>query len=395
MRLSGKKVLITGATGFVGGRLAERLSLSKKNIKVRGLVHNLSHASRLARLPVEMVHGDVTSLDSMRNAVNGCDIVIHCAIGTRYVAVKGTENTIKAALEHDVERFIHISSVAVYSYSPKEGVNEESDYRYSGDAYCDSKIDSEKIAFQYHTNENLPLVVLQPTAIFGPYAMSYTIRPINMLKNRNYYVLIDGGNSPSNAVYIDNVIDAIELAIKEDNAIGHSFIISDDKLVTWKQFFTAYAKMFHNPPTLLNLSSKEVEIERSKQRKEILKEILFNPEKLLELLPIIARESKSLRFIAYSLINNPSLENKLTMLDSHLPDALREKIETHYRSIFKDRSISSFDRVPSDSGIEIFTSKVQFPIKKAREKLGYRPGVSFEEGMKLTEKWLKYQRLIS
>ncbi|MEA2089323.1 MAG: NAD-dependent epimerase/dehydratase family protein [Thermoproteota archaeon] len=387
MKLSGKKVLITGATGFVGGRLSERLSLSKKNIKVRGLVHNPSHASRLARLPVEMVYGDVTSLDSMRSAVNGCDVVVHCAIGTRYVTVKGTENTIKAALEHDIERFIHISSVAVYSYSPEEGVNEESDYCYSGDAYCDSKIDSEKIAFYYYNNKNLPLVVLRPTAIFGPYARSYTIRPINMLKNKNY-VLIDGGNSPSNVVYIDNVIDAIELAIKEDNAIGHSFIISDDKLVTWKQFFTAYARMFHNPPILLNLSSKEIEIERSKQRREILKEIPFNPRKLPWLFLIMARETGSLKFIYSLLANKPSLKNKLIGLGSHLADMGK-------KSTLSPQALSRFDRIPSDNGIKIFTSKIQFPIKKAREKLGYRPKVSFEEGMKLTEKWLKHQRLIS
>ena len=97
-----------------------------------------------------------------------------------------------------------------------------------------------------------------------------------MLKNNNY-VLIDGGTCPSNLVYIDNVIDAILLALTKDAAIGHPFIISDDQLITWKEVFATYAQMFPNPPVLLNLPSEKITTARAQQRSKILKAMISNP----------------------------------------------------------------------------------------------------------------------
>lgn len=390
MELSGKTVAITGATGFVGGRLAERLSLSEGQIKVRGLVHDPFNAARLARLPVETAFGDVTSLDSMRKFVQGCEIVVHCAIGTPYVTVKGTENVIRAALEHNVKKFVHISSTAIYGYSPSssEVRNEKPDYRAIGDAYCDSKIRSEKMAFYFHRAKKLPLVVIRPANIFGPYSKPWTIRPIDMLKS-GCYVLIDGGNSPSNMVYIDNVIDAIQLAITHDNAIGHALTITNNEPTTWKEFFAAYANMFAPPLPLLNLQLKEVKIERANQLRECLKEILLNPNKLPPLFPIISHDSELIKSLS-SLIIKSIPRSQAVKLISRLPEA----IKTRYTRISKEKSIPGFSRVPDDNFVKLFTSQVQFPIRNAIEIIGYRPRVSFERGMGLTKKWLDYQRLL-
>lgn len=390
MELSGKTVAITGATGFVGGRLAERLSLSKEQIKVRGLAHNPFNAARLARLPVEMAFGDVTSLDSMRKFVQGCEIIVHCAVGTQYITVKGTENVIRAALEHNVKKFIHISSTAIYGYSPSpsEVGNEKPVYRAIGDAYCDSKICSEKMAFHFHRAKKLPLVVIRPANIFGPYSKPWTIRPIDMLKS-GCYVLINGGNSPSNMVYIDNVIDAIQLAIAHDNAIGHALTITNNEPTTWKEFFAAYANMFATPLSLLDLQLKEVEIERANQLRESLREILLDPSKLPTLFPIISHDSKLIKSLS-SLANRYAPRSQLIKLVSRLPEA----IKTRYTRISEEKSIRRTNRVPEDNLVKLFTSQVQFPITNAIETIGYRPRVSFERGMGLTKKWLDYHRLL-
>jgi len=400
VQISGKTVLITGATGFVGGRLAERLSLWDKDIQVKALVHNFSHASRLARLPVEMVYGDVTNLHSIRRAMRDCDIVVHCAIGTsgplkakKLVTVHGTENTVKAALEHNIKRFIHLSSVAVYSYSPEEGTDESSDYRYSGDMYCDSKIEAEKVVLRYYREAGLPVVILRPTNIFGPYSRPWTITPINLIK-QGKFVLIDGGNTPSNAVYIDNVIDAILLAIKYDDAIGEAFIISDDERITWKEFFQAYANMFPNPPVLESIDLEELKKLKIERCKVAIRESFVNAVKLPLRLLVSSTMREGIKSIPLAL----SAANRLRELGSQLPEGVKKHIREIYRSSdlgwVRQNALSKFDKIPSDNLIKLLTSPVQFPIEKAKRRLGYQPRISFRKGMELTEKWVRYSRLV-
>lgn len=389
MKIEGKKVLITGATGFVGGRLAERLLLSNRKIKVRGLVHNSFNAARLARLPAEIVLGDVTSLSQVREIMRGCDIVVHCALGTYYDTVKGTENVLKAASEHGIKKFIHISSVAVYGYSPDPGALETDKlaYHHTSDSYCDSKIDSEKIAFHYYDTKKLPVVVLRPTNIFGPYSKPWTIRPVDMLK-RKCYVLVNGGNSPSNVVYIDNVIDAIELAITEESAVGKAFLISDDKLVTWREFFSAYADMFCPSPPLLNLPLKEIANERVRQRGAIYRQAFFNPTKIPSYVPALALESKFLDSLL-SIVSQGSIKKQIARTISHFPEAVKTKA-------LKTQSGNSpdFNRIPENNLVKIFTTGVQFSIKDAKKILAYTPRVSLEQGMRITEGWLKFQKIL-
>src|SRR3954452_17777287 len=104
-RGSTRRVLLTGATGFIGGRTAEVLRL-RDGWDVRALVHNPARASRLARLPVEMVVGDLGPGGDAARLVEGCDAVVHCAIGTAWgdrraifdVTVGGTRRLAEAAL---------------------------------------------------------------------------------------------------------------------------------------------------------------------------------------------------------------------------------------------------------------------------------------------------------
>ncbi|MGI9287253.1 MAG: NAD-dependent epimerase/dehydratase family protein, partial [Pseudomonadales bacterium] len=76
MTFARKTILVTGATGFIGGRLVERLVL-EEGANVRALVRNFSSASRIARFPVAMIRGDLTEADKVREAMQGCDVVFH------------------------------------------------------------------------------------------------------------------------------------------------------------------------------------------------------------------------------------------------------------------------------------------------------------------------------
>jgi len=80
MTLRGKQVLVTGGTGFIGGRLVEKLVL-ECDAKVRVLVRNFAHSASIARFPLEIIQGDVTDTEAVRRAADGCDVIFHCAYG--------------------------------------------------------------------------------------------------------------------------------------------------------------------------------------------------------------------------------------------------------------------------------------------------------------------------
>src|ERR1035437_10260366 len=103
MNLRGQKVFVTGATGFIGGRLVEKLVLDE-GAEVVALVRKFKNASRLARFPIKMVAGDVLDADALNRAMDGCSYAVHCAMdgsGTnaenRRVTVEGTRNICQVA----------------------------------------------------------------------------------------------------------------------------------------------------------------------------------------------------------------------------------------------------------------------------------------------------------
>lgn len=388
MKIEGKTVLITGSTGFLGSRLINRL-IQIKNTRVRGLVIPAqSVAKQFVGLPVKKVYGDITSIEDMRRATKGCDIVVHCAVGTPHVTVTGTSNVLKAAAEYKVKKFVHISSTAVFGYSPQ--VQEVRDGRlpdsYSQENYLThysySKIASEKIAYSYYNSNKVPVVILRPSHIYGPYSQHWTTGPIEMLR-QGCYVLVNGGHSPSNAVFVDDVVDAIELAIKEDQAIGHALTISSNQPYSWKEFFSSYAEMISTQPTLLNINLEDLKIERARRHCQLLKKLISNPRQIHHLLPLLAAHSSLVsRFI--SIIANANVNNNVTVLESALPKNLNLSAIEGIKDLTLMRS-----KIPEIWLEKTFTLPLQFPINGAADVLGFKPRVSFEEGMKKTEKWAR------
>lgn len=173
-------VLVTGATGFLGSAVAR--TLLQDGHKVRCLVRKGSDLSNLVGLPLDYAQGDVTDLDAVRLAVQGCDKVIHLAAiyshwmrdyGPMYrVNVNGTHKVLTACREAGVSKVVHVSSVAAlgaHSGPGRPPANETVEFNLAraGAPYFLTKHLSEQVALDFAA-KGLPLTIVNPTVILGP-----------------------------------------------------------------------------------------------------------------------------------------------------------------------------------------------------------------------------------
>jgi predicted dehydrogenase/nucleoside-diphosphate-sugar epimerase len=246
---SPRRVLVTGATGFIGCRVAEILQL-REGWDVRGLVRNPGSASRLARMPVEMVIGNLHSQKDLVRAVEGCDAVVHGAIGTAYgqrreifdVTVGGTRRLAEAARAAGVKRFVHISTVALHGREVSGILDESTPIKPPpGDDYSESKAKAEQVITQA-VKAGLPAVTLRLANVYGPHGSTLISRPLPLLM-KGALTVLGGDRKPCNMVYVDNVAQAIICALEApaEAAIGQTFTISDGEELTWLDFYGYFA----------------------------------------------------------------------------------------------------------------------------------------------------------
>jgi predicted dehydrogenase/nucleoside-diphosphate-sugar epimerase len=237
------RVLVTGAGGFVGCRTVECLHMGQA-WDVRALVRRPGSAARLARLPVEIVLGDVSSADDMARAMQGCDAVVHCAVGTGWppeaafaVTVDGTRTVADQARAARVRRFVHISSMAVHGDHVPGRLDETAPLDPgTGADYGRAKYLAEQ-AVDAAAAQGLAAITLRPARIYGPYSRTFTVRPLQALGDGGI-VLSGDAESPANMVFVDNVVEAIVCALGADEAaLSQAFLISEPDQVSWRAFY--------------------------------------------------------------------------------------------------------------------------------------------------------------
>lgn len=390
-----KKVLITGATGFIGGRLAE--ATCELGIPTVALVRQWSRAARLSRLPVEMAYADILDLESLRLAAKGCDTLFHCAVDFRRTgkahrrsSVGGTRNVLQAALEAGVARVVFLSTTAVFGRTPPPGMlTEETPSPHSGAIYGDAKIDAERIALDYYRRHGLPVVILRPTIVYGPFSRTWVEELAAAIRDGRM-VLVNSGGGICNALYVDNLIEAMLLGARHPKAPGDVFHISDASPVTWKEFIEAIARALGDEylplPEMIVQQVEAARAHLSHNHRSSLRQavrLLGDPRirEALRSIPVVARLETSARAAARTL----------------LPEAgqrfMRETIGNWRRSAPANAAVPASPPPLRPSLITLFASKTVFSIEKAQRILGYEPKVDFPTGMRLTAAWMKWARL--
>jgi len=385
LSLAGRTALVTGATGFIGGRLVERLIL-QHGVKVRALVRNLAGAGRLARFPLTVLRGDVTNPADLEAAIQGCDLVFHCAYGTSgsqkhraWVNTEGTRRLLAAARPARVSRIVYLSTLMVYGKTADGDLDETAPRRRFGNPYSDSKLAAERIAL----SSGLPVAVLQPTAVYGPYGGVWTENVLRTLKTGRQ-ILVDGGEGLGNAVYVDDLVSAMLLAAVEERAVGEAFLISGEEPVTWRELFGRFERMLGGERRTVEMTEAEaLAYWRLSQRQR--------PRAVGEALRIFKGE----RGVRERIERTREVLWLREMASSVLPEAWQQKIKSRLGAgppAARHRELPIHPLSPELIGF--FRARTRVRIDKAKRLLGYAPAFDFAAGMDLTEQWARWANLL-
>jgi nucleoside-diphosphate-sugar epimerase len=225
------KVLVTGASGFLGGHVAE--ALSARGDHVRALVRKTSNRKLLEKLAhVELFEGSVEQVDRVVDAVEGVDAIVHCAgiVKARStdeffaVNVGGTSNLVEAARQRGkaLKRFVHVSSLEACGPSA-DGEPVDPDQENPVTRYGRSKLAAEKVVLS--AREEIPVVILRPAAIYGP----RDVEILDAFKSiqRGLFPVIAGGRSKTIWIYATDCASACVRAIDADVPSGRTYFVDD------------------------------------------------------------------------------------------------------------------------------------------------------------------------
>ena len=234
--LANRTIFVTGANGFIGRAICERL---------RNLGAEVSGVDLTAAAERNIVAGDTTRPAEWSSALAGVDTVIHTAalLGSAHslerawhVNVFGTSQVLRAAAEAGASRFVHLSSVAAYGFDFPDGVDETYPIRVNGDVYTDTKVNSEAVVLAAHAAGEIGVTVIRPGDVWGPGSV-WVREPIAEMCKPTGFPLPNGGNGIFSPVYIDNFVDGLVLAVAAEEAIGQVFTISDGVGLRCADFF--------------------------------------------------------------------------------------------------------------------------------------------------------------
>ena len=242
-----QKVLVTGGTGFTGSHLVKRLlSRGSEVIVVDNQKGHFYH--ELESLGARIVLGSVTDRELMDEVVKGCDVVYHIAAAFRKinepkgvywnVNVNGTRCVLEAVAKHGVRKVVHCGTCGVHGNvtevpAPETAAIAPADY------YQYTKWESERVVHEF-VERGLNVTILRPAAIYGPGDPGRWLMLFKRVA-RGRFLMFGDGQVVYHPLYIDNLIDAFELAVERDESAGRAYLIADERYYTLNELVRAIA----------------------------------------------------------------------------------------------------------------------------------------------------------
>jgi nucleoside-diphosphate-sugar epimerase len=246
MALKNKRICITGGAGFIGSHLASLLVDDNEIVVYDNLHRNALQFADLAQHKhLHFIQGDVLDYEATRKAIDGCQIVIHCAaiagvytvdrsaVRTMEVNLLGTHQVVKAALATGVERFVEFSTSEVYGAFIHKG--KEDDFTPIGPigesrwVYAASKLASEHLSYAHYREDGLPLSIVRPFNVYGPRQVGDgAIRGITLQALKNLPItLYNDGTQIRSWCFVSDFVDGVLRCAENPAAIGQAFNIGN------------------------------------------------------------------------------------------------------------------------------------------------------------------------
>lgn len=277
MDLKNKKILVTGAGGFIGSHLVELLV--KKGCKVRALVHYnsfnrwgwLDYIDKTTKDSVEIYVGDVTDPYGVKKIMNGCDIVFHLAalIGIPYsyyfpntyvdTNIKGTLNILQAARELRVEKVIHTSTSEVYGSAQFVPITEMHSINPQS-PYAATKASADFLALSFYKSFHLPVSIIRPFNTYGPRQSARAIIPtiITQIASGKRKIQLGSLYPTRDLTYVNDTVEGFIKIAESDNSIGEIINIGSNLEISIGELVKLIAKFMD--------IKVEVEVKKNRQR---------------------------------------------------------------------------------------------------------------------------------
>jgi NAD dependent epimerase/dehydratase len=233
------KILVTGSEGFIGSHLTEKLVKNGHDVRAFVLYNSfnswgwLEDCSEEIKGKFQIIVGDIRDVNSVRNAMDGCDMVIHLAalIAIPYsykspesyieTNIKGTLNVVQSARDLDVSKVIHTSTSEVYGTAEFVPITEEHPLK-GQSPYSASKIGADQIAMSFYNSFSTPISIIRPFNTYGPRQSARAVIPtiITQILSGTTQIKLGSITPTRDFSYIDDTVAGFLAAMESDEAIG-------------------------------------------------------------------------------------------------------------------------------------------------------------------------------
>jgi nucleoside-diphosphate-sugar epimerase len=341
-------VAVTGASGFIGGRVAQLLEEEPEVAEIRKFSRRAEHANHVKRLRLD-------NISNVEQALIGCGGVVHCAFNMYSMESNlRIADVLGRACAAARIRLVHVSTAAVYEPLPDGNLNERFPVQLT-DPYSATKAAIEDLLTEYSNELGLDVVILQPTIVYGPGGRAWTDSPVRELLFGSV-VLPNEGHGLCNAVFVDDVGLAAINAIKADIPAGERFLISGPAPVEWREFFQFYENMIGKRSLVL-------------QPKGGAAVDAADPSQTSSVRIRLMDRTKAMFFGRL----NGKARGHINMLFRKIRSALAKNTVT----------------MPRGATLALYSSRCDIRIDKARDLIGYVPKFDLERGMAITAGYVR------